>query len=153
MATAATTSAAVAVRKWGCGGRNLRRRAMQLQLRGPQKSAPQRNSSFEHQLATSERMASAPMGVQHTCSNCSKCTRVIAERAWRALKRAYFDAGFFGPFFLCAMRQNMQKPCPQSASSGSTATLCCHIKVCRSKGCCCALPALTLVFTCGAHDT
>ena len=111
MATAATTSAAVAVRKWGCGGRNLRRRAMQLQLRGPQKSAPQRNSSFAHQLATSVRMASAPMGEQQTQSNCSKCTRVIAEHAWRALKRAYIDAGFFGLFFFCAMRQNMQKSC------------------------------------------
>jgi hypothetical protein len=112
MATAAATSAAVTVGKWGCGGRNLRRRAMQLQLRGPQKSAPQRNSSFEHQLATSVRMASAPMGEQHTRSNCSKCTRVIAEHAWQALKRAYIDAGFFGLFFFCAMRQNMQKPCP-----------------------------------------
>ncbi len=82
MATTAATSAAVTLGKRGCGGRNLRRRVMQLQLRGPQKklastkSAPQRNSSFAHQLATSVRMASAPMGEQtnsiklqqmHTC--------------------------------------------------------------------------------------
>ena len=118
MATTAATSAAATLGKRGCGGRNLRRRVMQLQLRGPQKklastkSAPQRNSSFAHQLATSVRMASAPMGEQQTQSNCSKCTRVIAEHAWRALKRAYIDAGFFGLFFFCAMRQNMQKPCP-----------------------------------------
>ena len=117
MATAAATSAAETVGKRGCGGRNLRRRVLRLQLRGPQKklastkSAPQRNSSFA-QLATSVRMASAPMGEQHTRSNCSKCTRVIAEHAWRALKKAYIDAGFFGLFFFCAMRQNMQKPCP-----------------------------------------
>ena len=117
MATAAATSAAETVGKRGCGGRNLRRRVMRLQLRGPQKklastkSAPQRNSSFA-QLATSVRMASAPMGEQNTRSNCSKCTRVIAQRAWRALKRAYMEAGFFSLFFFCAMRQNMQKSCP-----------------------------------------
>ncbi len=117
MATAAATSAAETVGKRGCGGRNLRRRVLRLQLRGPQKklastkSAPQRNSSFA-QLATSVRMASAPMGEQQTQSNCSKCTRVIAQHAWRALKRAYMDAGFFSLFFFCAMRQNMQKLCP-----------------------------------------
>jgi hypothetical protein len=49
------------------------------------------------------RMASAPMGEQRTRSNCSKCTRVIAQHVWRALKRAYIDAGFFGLFFFCAM--------------------------------------------------
>jgi len=156
MATAAATSAAVTVGKWGCGGRNLRRRVMQLQLRGPQKklastkSAPQRNSSFEHQLATSVRMASAPMGEQHTRSNCSKCTRVIAQHAWRALKRAYIDAGFFGLFFFCAMRQNMQKSCPHL--QGQQRLCVAHNKVYRSKGRC-ALPALPPEFTCWADDT
>jgi hypothetical protein len=52
------------------------------------------------------------MGEQHNRLNGSKCTCVIAEHALRALKRAYIDAGFFGLFFFCATRQNLQKLCP-----------------------------------------